>query len=87
MVQLADGLNLQNQDISVEINNHLLTLTKDTVDDSATVRTITLVTLTYLPASFMTVCTNATYILGRKNSFDDSNALYKGTFWNEPLQL
>jgi len=51
---LADGLNLQNQDISAEINNHLLTLTKDTVDDSATVRIITLVTLTYLPASFIT---------------------------------
>jgi hypothetical protein len=80
MVQLADGLNLQNQDISAEINNHLLTLTKDTVDDSATVRTITLVTLTYLPASFMTVCTNATYILGRKNSFDDSNATLKRDF-------
>jgi hypothetical protein len=80
MVQLADGLNLQNQDISAEINNHLLTLTKDTVDDSATVRTITLVTLTYLPASFMTVCTNATYILESKSSFDDSNTTLKRDF-------
>jgi hypothetical protein len=46
--QLADGLNLQS-------NDHLLTLTKDTVEDSATVRAITLVTLIYLPATFISV--------------------------------
>jgi hypothetical protein len=46
--QLADGLNTQS-------NDHLLTLTKDTVEDSATVRAITLVTLIYLPASFISV--------------------------------
>lgn len=46
--QLADGLNTQS-------NAHLLTLTKDTVEDSATVRAITLVTLIYLPASFISV--------------------------------
>ncbi|KUJ18809.1 uncharacterized protein LY89DRAFT_780813 [Mollisia scopiformis] len=50
---LADGLNLQNQEISAESNGHLVTLTKDTVDDSATVRAITFVTLIYLPATFI----------------------------------
>ncbi|KAH7350699.1 hypothetical protein BKA65DRAFT_243414 [Rhexocercosporidium sp. MPI-PUGE-AT-0058] len=50
---LADGLNLQNQEISAESNTHLITLTKDTVDDSATVRAITVVTLLYLPATFV----------------------------------
>ncbi|KAF4629741.1 hypothetical protein G7Y89_g8405 [Cudoniella acicularis] len=50
---LADGLNLQNQDIAAEANGLLLTLTKDTVDDSATVRLVTLVTLIFLPASFI----------------------------------
>ena len=33
----------------------MLLLTKDTVDDSATVRVVTLVTLIYLPASFVSV--------------------------------
>jgi len=50
---VADGLNLRNQATAAGINHHLLTLTKDTVDDSATVRVMTLVTLIYLPASFI----------------------------------
>ena len=33
----------------------MLLLTRDTVDDSATVRVVTLVTLIYLPASFVSV--------------------------------
>jgi hypothetical protein len=37
----------------------MLSLTKDTVDDSATVRVVTLVTLIYLPASFVTVSTTS----------------------------
>ncbi len=53
--KLADGLNLQNQEISAESNGHLVTLTKDTVDDSATVRAVTFVTLIYLPATFISV--------------------------------
>ncbi|KAG9229025.1 hypothetical protein BJ875DRAFT_388208, partial [Amylocarpus encephaloides] len=46
-------LNLKNQATSVDINHNMLLLTKDTVDDSATVRVVTLVTLIYLPASFI----------------------------------
>jgi hypothetical protein len=55
VLQVSDGLNLRNQATAAEINHHLLTLTKDTVDDSATVRVVTLVTLIYLPASFIAV--------------------------------
>ncbi|KAF4634108.1 hypothetical protein G7Y89_g4004 [Cudoniella acicularis] len=50
---LSVALSLKNQDTSVEINGYMLALTKDTVDDSATVRVITIVTLIYLPASFV----------------------------------
>ena len=41
---------------TVDINDKMLRLTNDTVDDSATVRVVTLVTLIYLPASFVAVC-------------------------------
>ncbi|CZR50160.1 uncharacterized protein PAC_00032 [Phialocephala subalpina] len=50
---LSVALNLKNQATVVEISNNMLSLTKDTVDDSATVRVITVVTLIYLPASFV----------------------------------
>ncbi|KAH7403386.1 hypothetical protein BKA64DRAFT_448559 [Cadophora sp. MPI-SDFR-AT-0126] len=50
---LSVALNLKNQSTSVDINHNMLLLTKDTVDDSATVRVVTLVTLIYLPASFI----------------------------------
>jgi len=57
---LAVALNLknqitaaENQATAVEINQGMLHLTQDTVDDSATVRVVTLVTLIYLPASFI----------------------------------
>jgi hypothetical protein len=49
-------LNLKNQAVAADINSHLLHLTRDNVDDSATVRVVTLVTLIYLPASFVAVC-------------------------------
>lgn len=58
MKKLADGLNLRNSKITAEGNGHLVTLTKKTVDDSATVKAITLVTLIYLPATFMSVSLN-----------------------------
>ncbi|EPE25310.1 Magnesium transport protein CorA, transmembrane region [Glarea lozoyensis ATCC 20868] len=47
------ALSLKNQGTSVQINEHMLALTKDTVDDSASVRVVTIVTLIYLPASFV----------------------------------
>jgi len=46
-------LTLKNQATAVDINHNMLLLTRDTVDDSATVRVVTLVTMLYLPASFV----------------------------------
>jgi hypothetical protein len=48
-------LSLKSQATATNINRNILSLTKDTVDDSATVRVVTIVTLVYLPASFITV--------------------------------
>jgi hypothetical protein len=50
------ALNLKSQSTAVKINRNIWSLTKDTVDDSATVRLVTIVTLIYLPASFVAVC-------------------------------
>ncbi|KAH8592626.1 hypothetical protein B0O99DRAFT_653773 [Bisporella sp. PMI_857] len=50
---LRVALNLKNQATTVTINRGIWNLTKDTVDDSATVRLVTIVTLIYLPASFV----------------------------------
>jgi hypothetical protein len=49
------ALGLKNQDTTVGINNKMLKLTNETFDDNATVRVVTLVTLIYLPASFVSV--------------------------------
>ncbi|KAE8147188.1 hypothetical protein BDV25DRAFT_143006 [Aspergillus avenaceus] len=50
---LAVALNLKNQAVANEINNRMLKLTNESFDDNATVRVVTLVTLIYLPASFV----------------------------------
>jgi len=42
-----------NQKIAADSNKSLVKLTRDTVDDSSTVKTITMITLVYLPASFI----------------------------------
>lgn len=52
---MAIALDLKSQSTALSINKNIFSLTKDTVDDSATVRVVTVVTLTYLPASFVTV--------------------------------
>jgi len=51
--QLSDTLAFKNQDVAQSQNGYMLKLTMSTVDDSATVRVVTLVTLIYLPFSFM----------------------------------
>ena len=56
-MQLAVALNLRNQSVTIEINNRSLDMSRESVDDNATVRVVTLVTLTYLPASFVSVGT------------------------------
>ncbi|KAI9927065.1 hypothetical protein MW887_003447 [Aspergillus wentii] len=50
---LAVSLTLKNQAVTIEINNQMLRLTNDSIDDNATVKVVTLVTLIYLPASFV----------------------------------
>ncbi|KAI9040380.1 uncharacterized protein KD926_008337 [Aspergillus affinis] len=50
---LAVSLNLNYQAVTVEINNKMLKLTNAAINDNATVKVVTLVTLIYLPASFV----------------------------------
>jgi hypothetical protein len=58
MIQLANTIDIKNQEDSAKLNTHLYNLTQDTVDDSATIKVITVVTLLYLPASFIGVSLN-----------------------------
>jgi hypothetical protein len=55
MYKLGVALNLKSQATAVKINRNIWSLTKDSVDDNATVRLVTIVTLIYLPASFVAV--------------------------------
>jgi Mg2+ and Co2+ transporter CorA len=50
---LSATIDIHNQEQSGELNSHLFDLTQDTVDDSASVRVITFLSLLYLPASFV----------------------------------
>lgn len=55
-VQLLDRvLNLKNQQVAQQQNTAILSLTKSTVDDSATVRVITAITLVYLSCTVVAV--------------------------------
>ena len=40
---------------AMAVNQHMLGLTRETVDDSATVRVVGVMTLIYLPATFVAV--------------------------------
>ncbi|KAL8626258.1 hypothetical protein Q9189_008063 [Teloschistes chrysophthalmus] len=50
---LSHGLDLKNGQMAAELNEHLLSLTRNTVDDSLTVKIITVVGLIYLPGDFV----------------------------------
>lgn len=50
---LSDTLNLRHQATSDEQNGYMLQLTRSTVDDSTTIKVITVVTLVYLPFTFV----------------------------------
>lgn len=52
---MAVALNLKGQTVANEINDKMLQLTSEAFEDNATVRVVTLVTLIYLPASFVSV--------------------------------
>jgi hypothetical protein len=60
-MQLSDGLNIQNQQISTDIANSTYDLTKKSVDDNAIVRVITVITLIYLPLQGVSVSTLWTF--------------------------
>ncbi|RAL04458.1 uncharacterized protein BO80DRAFT_462077 [Aspergillus ibericus CBS 121593] len=63
---LAVALSQRNQAVIIDINQSMLKLTDEGFDDNATVKVVTLVTLIYLPASFVST------ILGM-NLFDFAN--------------
>ncbi|KAL9119526.1 MAG: hypothetical protein Q9187_003923 [Circinaria calcarea] len=57
------ALNWRYQNTGADINNHLLELTQHGADDSATVKTITVVSLFYLPGSFIATLYGANFFL------------------------
>ncbi len=61
-------LDLNSQGTARDINDNMLRLTKDTVDDSAAVKIVTLVTLVYLPASFVAVGAKSPSCVGGRSS-------------------
>ncbi|KAF9892111.1 hypothetical protein FE257_002517 [Aspergillus nanangensis] len=76
---LAVALTLQNQTVTIGINNKMLKLTNESFDENATIKVVTLVTLIYLPASFVST------VLGM-NLFDfngpnDSGFTISNKFW------
>jgi Mg2+ and Co2+ transporter CorA len=50
---LSNTIDTKNQEDSANLNQHLYKMTRFSVDDSASVKLITIVTLFYLPASFV----------------------------------
>ena len=71
MYKLGVALNLKSQATAVKINRNIWSLTKDSVDDNATVRLVTIVTLIYLPASFVAVSIHWYAVLLKKSCADD----------------
>ena len=52
---VSDTLNMKHQQITQDTNENTLALTNAAVKDSATIRVITVVTLLYLPTTFVAV--------------------------------
>ena len=55
IIKNAEALSMKAQITAERVNDHLLHLTEETVEYSATVRIITVVTLIYLPSTFIAV--------------------------------
>lgn len=53
--QLRDALQLNNEKQLADINENLLSLQRESLDDSDTVKIITILTLLYLPGMFVAV--------------------------------
>ena len=56
---VSDTLNMKHQKITQDTNENTLALTNAAVKDSATIRVITVVTLLYLPTTFVAVSTSS----------------------------
>jgi hypothetical protein len=56
--KLSNTISLKNENTSNQVSNSMLKYNRFTVEDSATVRVITLVTLIYLPPTSVSVCLN-----------------------------
>jgi hypothetical protein len=54
--KLSNTISLKNENTSNQVSSSMLEYNRFTVDDSATVRVITLVTLIYLPPTSVSVC-------------------------------
>ena len=54
-MQIAYALDTKNQKEAAKLNEHMSNLTTETVDDSATVKLITIFSLVYLPGNFVGV--------------------------------
>lgn len=54
-MQTSDTLNIKNQDVSVQQNDQLFKLARASASDSLSIRVITILTLVYLPFSFVAV--------------------------------
>ena len=54
-LKISDTINLKSQHTSETMSSVMLELSKSSTEDSTAMRVITLVTLVYLPSSFLTV--------------------------------
>lgn len=71
---------MKNQNVAAAINDSLLNLTEKTVSDSTTVKWITLLSLIYLPGSFVGVGVEGWQYSTFSNAEADS-------IWNESLPI
>ena len=78
---LSDTLNLKHQKIAQTISENTLALNNAAVKDSATIRVITVVTLLYLPATFVAVnIPIRKYRMKRRLTLSDP--VRNAVFWN-----
>ncbi|KNG82886.1 hypothetical protein ANOM_007533 [Aspergillus nomiae NRRL 13137] len=68
---IADNLSFNNSYTAQQQSDYMLSLTSSTVDDSSTVRVITVVTLIYLPSTFMAT------LLGMNSFFEMDSQTHK----------
>ena len=85
--QLSAALNLRNQATGLEISGGVLKLTNETVDDSATVRVITFVTLLYMPPTFIAVSFTPFRFGQHKSKPLTIGCLYVDSSWHKSIHI